>query len=126
MRSTRRSALLALAVATVLLPASAMGMASAGLYTTKAYFYGRFDARIQFAQGDGVVSSFFLWKEGSDATNAYWNELDYEKFGADCRMQLNSIYGKPNTQHQQTPTMTTPASWKCKMSPLAAPVIRAA
>ena len=98
-------ALFAFVVATVLVPASAMGMASAELYSTKSYFYGRFDARIQFAPGDGVVSSFFLWKEGSDASNAYWNELDYEKYGSDCKMQLNNIYGNPKSQHQQNPSI---------------------
>jgi MYXO-CTERM domain-containing protein len=82
-----------------------MGMASAELYSTNAYFYGRFDARIQFAPGDGVVGAFFLWKEGSDATNAYWNELDYEKIAADCHMQINSIYGNPKSQHQKIPSL---------------------
>jgi endo-1,3-1,4-beta-glycanase ExoK len=101
-----RLATLACVVATVLVPASAMGMASAELYRTQAYLYGRFDARIQFAPGDGVVSSFFLWKDGSDAANAYWNELDYEKVGADCHMQINNIYGNPKTQHQQTPSLS--------------------
>jgi hypothetical protein len=99
--------MLAFVVATVLVPASAMGMASAELYGTKAYQYGRFDARIQFAAGDGVVSAFFLWKEGSDAANAYWNELDYEKIAADCHMQINSIYGNPKSYHKQTPTLST-------------------
>lgn len=84
---------------------SALGMASAELYYTKAYQYGRFDARIQYAPGDGVVSSFFLWKDGSDAAGAYWNELDYEKNGANCAMQINNIYGNPKTQHQQTPSL---------------------
>jgi uncharacterized protein (TIGR03382 family) len=84
-----------------------MGMASAELYRTQAYLYGRFDARIQFAPGDGVVSAFFLWKDGSDAANAYWNELDYEKIAADCHMQINNIYGNPKTQHQQTPSLSS-------------------
>jgi endo-1,3-1,4-beta-glycanase ExoK len=98
--------MLAFVVATVLVPASAMGMASAELYRTQPYLYGRFDARIQFAPGDGVVSAFFLWKEGSDAANAYWNELDYEKIAADCHMQINNIYGNPKTQHQLTPSLS--------------------
>ncbi|HEX7508896.1 MAG TPA: family 16 glycosylhydrolase [Polyangia bacterium] len=102
-----RSALLPFVIATALIPASAMGMASAELYRTQAYFYGRFDARIQFAPGDGVVSAFFLWKEGSDAANAYWNELDYEKIAADCHMQTNSIYGKPKSYHKQTPALSS-------------------
>jgi len=97
--------MLALVVAAALVPTSAMAMASAEMYSTKGYFYGRFEARIQFAPGDGVVSSFFLWKEGSEATGAYWAELDYEKVNADCHMQLNNIYGNPKTQHQQSPTL---------------------
>ena len=92
---------------TIFVPVPAMGMASAELYGTKAYLYGRFDARIQFAPGDGVVSAFFLWKEGSDAANAYWNELDYEKVSADCHMQINNIYGNPKSQHQQTPSLSS-------------------
>ena len=105
MHMSSRSPLFALVVATVLVPVSAMGMASAELYSTNAYFYGRFDARIQYAPGDGVVSTFFLWKEGSDASGAYWNELDYEKIAADCHMQFNNIYGGPKKQHQTTPAL---------------------
>jgi len=101
-----KSLFAALFIGTVLAPASAMAMASAELYTTTDYLYGRFEARIQFAPGDGVVSSFFLWKEGSDATNAYWNELDYEKVGAGCTMQINNIYGNPKVQHQANPTFS--------------------
>jgi hypothetical protein len=83
-------------------------MASAELYGTEAHFYGRFEARIRHAPGDGVVSSFFLWKEGSSDANAYWNELDFEKVGANCEMHTNAYYGKPAAQHTQTNTM--PAS----------------
>src|SRR3954463_1993089 len=101
-----KSLFVAFFMAAVLAPVSAMAMASAELYSTNAYLYGRFDARIQYAPGDGVVSSFFLWKEGSDAANAYWNELDYEKVGANCTMQINNIYGNPKVQHQQTPTFS--------------------
>ncbi len=101
-----KSLFAALFIGTVLAPASAMAMASAELYSTTDYLYGRFEARIQYAPGDGVVSSFFLWKEGSDAANAYWNELDYEKVGAGCTMQINNIYGNPKVQHQPNPTFS--------------------
>jgi len=100
-----RWALLALVLATTLVPVAAMGMASSELYGTKAYTYGRFEARIRFAPGDGVISSFFLWKEGSEVTDAYWNELDFEKVGADCHMQTNAIFGNPSKQHSQTNAM---------------------
>jgi endo-1,3-1,4-beta-glycanase ExoK len=62
-------------------PADAV--ASAELLHSQAQVYGRFEARVRFASGDGVVSWFFLWKTGSEVSGAYWNELDFEKVGAD-------------------------------------------
>jgi endo-1,3-1,4-beta-glycanase ExoK len=78
---------------------SAWATSSAELYTAESYGYGRFEARMMFAPGDGVVSSMFLWKNGSELSGAFWNELDYEKIGADCRMDSNAIYGKPMGNH---------------------------
>jgi hypothetical protein len=87
------------------LPATALAVASAELSTTQAYFYGRFEARIRFAPGDGIVSSFFLWKDGSERAGAFWNELDFEKVGADCHMTTNARYGNPAANHSQTNTL---------------------
>jgi endo-1,3-1,4-beta-glycanase ExoK len=92
-------------VAAFVIPRTAEAVASAELYRTQAHVYGRFEARIRYAAADGVISSFFLWKEGSEAANAYWNELDYEKLGADCHMQTNAIFGNPEVQHSQTNAM---------------------
>jgi MYXO-CTERM domain-containing protein len=88
--------LLAVALASV---APAQAVSSAELYQNESYTYGRFEARIQFAAGDGVVSSFFLWKPGSEIAGTFWNELDFEKLGADCRMQTNPLYGAPVADH---------------------------
>lgn len=85
----------------VSLPGTANAVASAELYKTQAYVYGRFEARIRFAAGDGVISSFFLWKDGSEGANVFWNELDFEKVGADCHMETNAIYGNPEALHSQ-------------------------
>jgi endo-1,3-1,4-beta-glycanase ExoK len=87
------------------IPTRVMAMASAELYKSQAYRYGRFEARIQHAPGDGVVSSFFLWKDGSELSGAYWNEIDFEKVGADCRMQTNARYGTSAANHGQYDTM---------------------
>ncbi len=92
------------ALVTFTVPARAVS--SAELYQSQAEFYGRFEARIQFAPGDGIVSSFFLWKAGSDTSGAYWNELDFEKLGADCHVQTNAIFGAPNVGHPQTNGVT--------------------
>jgi hypothetical protein len=88
-------------------PRTALGMASAELYSTEPHFYGRFEARIRYAPGDGVVSSFFLWKEGSSDAGAYWNELDMEKVGANCEMHTNAYYGQPAVQHTQVNSMSS-------------------
>jgi endo-1,3-1,4-beta-glycanase ExoK len=79
--------------------ASAHAVSSAELYQNQSYTYGRFEARLQFAAGDGVISSFFLWKPGSELAGTFWNELDFEKLGADCRMQTNPLYGAPVADH---------------------------
>ncbi len=84
-----------------LLPQLAHAVSSAELYTATAYSYGRVETRLRFAAGDGVVSSFFSWKEGSEQTGMYWNEIDFEKVGADCRLETNPIYGKPPANHTQ-------------------------
>jgi len=85
---------------------SAWAVASAELSTTQSYLYGRFEARIRFAPGDGIVSSFFLWKNGSEQAGAFWNELDFEKVAADCHMTTNARYGNPSANHSQTNALT--------------------
>jgi hypothetical protein len=77
--------------------ASAVG--SAELYSGTSYGYGRVEARLRFAAGDGVVGSFFLWKDGSEVAGTFWNELDFEKVGADCRLETNAVFGNPAAYH---------------------------
>lgn len=101
----RRGTIIALTCLSTIISARAMGMASAELYTTQSYTYGRFEARIQHAPGDGVVSSFFLWKNGSEVAGAYWNEVDFEKVGAKCSMTTNARYGTTAANHSQNNTM---------------------
>lgn len=100
----RRGTILALLCLSTLSSARALAMASAELYTTQSYTYGRFEARIQHAPGDGVVSSFFLWKNGSEVAGAYWNEIDFEKVGANCTMTTNARYGTTASNHSKTDT----------------------
>lgn len=92
-------------LAATLLPRLAHAVSSAELYTATAYSYGRVETRLRFAAGDGVVSSFFMWKDGSEQAGTFWNELDFEKLGADCRLETNPIYGKPSANHSQRHTL---------------------
>jgi MYXO-CTERM domain-containing protein len=97
MSSLPRLILAALAFA-VLAPRAASATQSAELYRTQAYFYGRFEARVRYAPGEGVVSSFFMWKDGSSSTTS-WHELDFEKVNATCRLQTN-IWTGTGTQSE--------------------------
>jgi len=73
--------------------------ASAEVLTADAYQYGRFEASIRFVSGSGVIGSFFLWKSGSEVEGTFWNELDFETLGSDCRLETNAFYGNPAQVH---------------------------
>jgi len=96
----------ACAVAVLSWGESALADSSAELYTGESYYYGRVEARIRFAPGSGVVSSFFLWKDGSEVSGTYWNELDFEKLNADCHLETNAFFGNPGAVHVQKPVLS--------------------
>lgn len=85
--------------------ALAQAYASAEILTTEAYQYGRFAASIRFPSGSGVIGSFFLWKEGSEVEDTFWNELDFETVGNDCHLETNAFYGNPAQVHVQTASL---------------------
>jgi len=90
----------------VLVPSVASATKSAELYTGTAYGYGRFETRMRVAAGDGIVSAFFLWKDGSEKEDTFWNELDYEKVGASCQLETNALYGNPEVNHNKVATVS--------------------
>jgi len=106
--STHLLALL-FAVGTVSVSTAANATSGAELYTSAAHSYGRFEARVQFAGGDGVVSSFFLWKDGSELADVFWNELDLETLWATCELKTNALYGSPEAGH--TASSGTDGGW---------------
>jgi len=85
---------------------SALAHSSAELYTSESYQYGQFEARIRFAPGSGVVSSFFLWKNGSEVSGTFWNELDFETLEADCHLATNAFFGNPAAVHTQSAALS--------------------
>lgn len=93
-------------VGTCLFSSIASATKSSELYTSAPYPYGRFEARMRMTAGDGVVSAFFLWKEGSEMSGTFWNELDYEKIDADCKLQTNALYGNPSQNHNKQATVS--------------------
>jgi hypothetical protein len=59
--------------------ALAKGYRSGELITTHQYGFGAFEARIRAARGPGVISTFFLWRPGSENSPAVpWHEIDFE------------------------------------------------
>ena len=81
-------------------PLFSAAQSGAELYRTDGYRYGKFEASIQMAPGSGVISSFFLWKNESEISDVYWNEVDIEKFGENCnRFLSNLLYGMPQENH---------------------------
>jgi endo-1,3-1,4-beta-glycanase ExoK len=92
-------------VGACLFPSVASATKSSELYTSAPYGYGRYEARVHFAAGDGVVSAFFLWKDGSEVAGTFWNELDYEKIDADCKLATNALYGNPAANHTTRPNV---------------------
>ncbi len=101
----RHAAALACAVAATAWGARANATKSAEFYTTTPYTYGRFEASIRFPAGSGVVGAFFLWKDGSELEGVFWNELDMEKVGAECKLDTNAFYGDPEKVHtKEIPT----------------------
>ena len=53
----------------------------AEIFTADETTYGKFVMRMQAAKGSGVISNFFLWKDGSELENVLWEEVDIEVFG---------------------------------------------
>jgi hypothetical protein len=92
--------------AVVLASPAALAVRSAELYRPTGHQYGRFEARMRFAFGDGVVSSFFLWKNRSEGSSTFWNELDFEKVRAECELETNALYGLPESTHTESHLLT--------------------
>src|SRR5688572_21234220 len=101
---------------------SALATGSAELYTGESYYYGKFEARIRYAPGAGVVSSFFLWKDGSEVSGTFWNELDFEKLDADCHLVTNAFFGNPGSVHTAPAALSQDLcgefhTYKCEWTP---------
>jgi endo-1,3-1,4-beta-glycanase ExoK len=43
-----------------------------------------------------------MWKDGSEMSDVFWNELDFEKLRANCELETNALYGLPEESHNTT------------------------
>lgn len=90
----------------------------AGELRTQEFFgYGKFEARIQFASGSGLVSSLFTYYDhwGFAELEENWNEIDIEFLGKDVdSIQFNIIHwnaaGQRTTHEEHVTTGFEPAA----------------
>ena len=80
-------------------------LGSAELFTKEGVVYGRYEVRMRMVGADGVISSFFLWKQESGADDGIWNEIDIEVLGCTRNGFQSAIhYGKggwSNMEHRE-------------------------
>ena len=77
---------------------------AAEVFTVNSVLYGRFEFRMRAAEGSGIISNFFTWKDGSEMTGVDWEEVDIEVFGKDgaTSWQSNIITaGNPRTTSEE-------------------------
>lgn len=74
------------------------------VFTENIYQYGKIEVRMLAATGSGVISNFFTFKEGSELSSTFWEEIDIEVFGNNGAnsWQTNLITGQGNTNLTRT------------------------
>ncbi len=84
--------------------------AGGAVSTHEAFLYGRFETRMQSAQGDGIVSSFFLYNVDLGCNwPAENNEIDVEMTGnLDASVQFTTHYPFLSSVTQIVPTDFNP------------------
>lgn len=75
----------------------------AEIYSNQSYKYGKMEMRMRMAKGSGILSTFFTYKNGSEATGAFWEEIDIEVFGKNnaTTVQSNIITNNPRKYSEQ-------------------------
>ncbi len=81
-------------------------LSSAELYTKEGATYGRYEVRMRLVAGEGIISSFFLWRDGSEKTDELWNEIDIEVLGGNPTGFQSAIHvgtgGWSNMTHEES------------------------
>ncbi len=102
--------ILAVGLLSLSLAAQAQQCTGGAVSTHEAYLHGRFETRMQSAQGNGVVSSFFLYNADLGCNwPAENNEIDIEMTGnRDSSVQFTTHYPGPWSSTQIVPTGFNP------------------
>ena len=62
----------------------------AEIYSNSSVLYGKFEMCMQASKASGVLSTFFLYKNGSEIQGAGWEEIDIEIFGKNNALSFQS------------------------------------
>jgi beta-glucanase (GH16 family) len=75
----------------------------AEIYSNQSYKYGKYEMRMRVAKGSGILSTFFTYKNGSEISGNFWEELDIEVFGKNnaTTFQSNIITNNPKKYSEQ-------------------------
>jgi len=89
--------------------AHAKAYKGAEVYTGKTFMYGRVEIRMRMIRGSSLISTFFTYKNGSEASGALWEEIDIEALGKnDAKSwQSNLITGSPRVTSEKLYTTDT-------------------
>src|SRR5262245_31408542 len=89
--------------------AEAKAYKGAEVYSLQSVLYGRMEMRMRMIRGSGLLSTFFTYKNGSEAAGASWEELDVEVLGKNnaATWQSNLITGNPRMTSEQLYTATS-------------------
>lgn len=73
------------------------------IYSNQSWKYGKIEIRMMMAKGSGILSTFFTYKNGSEQTGAFWEEIDIEVFGKDNAetFQTNIITNNPKVHSEE-------------------------
>lgn len=78
------------------------------MITNQQFKYGAFEARIRGAEGSGMITAFFLYKNGSEWAGAEWQEQDFELFGKNGKLQSQLMTpGDPRVEHVEVHQLPT-------------------
>jgi len=78
----------------------------AEVYSNQSWKYGKVEMRMRMAKGSGILSTFFTYKNGSEVSGAFWEEVDIEVFGKNNAesFQSNIITNNPKKTSEEVHT----------------------
>lgn len=81
----------------------------AEIYSQQSVLHGKAEMRMRMARGSGILSTFFLYKDGSEQAGQFWEEIDIEVFGKDdaTAWQSNIISGNPRVLSEEVHSHTS-------------------